>query len=118
MTFRHLLLKTSFIVIGIAATAILSAANSSSDDDTRNSAIAKAIMAARAGRSPTNQFFQPTAEEMNRAMQLGTAATRTEPFPLSKRDGVRLLMTGHSWVGPAVRTLPDIAAAAGFYGHR
>ena len=77
----------------------------------------RAFMAARGQAYPANPIFQATAEEMDRAMQAGTAATGTEPLQFPKGNGVRLLMTGHSWVAPAVRTLPLLAAAAGFDGH-
>ena len=66
---------------------------------------------------PTNQFFKATAEEMDRAMRADSATTQKEPLQFSKGNGVRLLMTGHSWVAPGRRTLLEIAAAAGFDGH-
>jgi len=35
-----------------------------------------------------------------------------------KGKGLRILSTGHSWVAPALKTLPSIAKAAGLDGHR
>lgn len=40
------------------------------------------------------------------------------PLSYAKGEGVRMVSTGHSWVAPAIRTLPKIAKAAGFDGHR
>jgi len=77
----------------------------------------KALAAARAKNLPANPEFKATAEEMNRAMRAETAAAQKGPLQFSKGNGVRLLMTGHSWVAPACRTLPSIAAAAGYDGH-
>jgi hypothetical protein len=40
------------------------------------------------------------------------------PLSYPKGNGVRMVSTGHSWVVPAMGTLPKIAAAAGIKGHR
>jgi len=42
---------------------------------------------------------------------------RKNPLSFAKGSGLRIVMTGHSWVAPAVGTLPKIAAAAGLDGH-
>ncbi|MDB6139681.1 MAG: signal peptide protein [Verrucomicrobiaceae bacterium] len=66
---------------------------------------------------PSSPAFLATAEEMDRAMHADSAAKQSEPLQFPKGNGLRILMTGHSFVAPAVRTLPMIAAAAGFDGH-
>ena len=37
-----------------------------------------------------------------------------EPLQYPKGNGLRILMTGHSWVAPALKALPDIVEAAGY----
>jgi hypothetical protein len=64
-----------------------------------------------------NQYFQATAEEMDKAMRADSANAKAGPLQFPKGNGIRMLMTGHSFVAPAVRTLPALAAAAGFDGH-
>jgi hypothetical protein len=55
------------------------------------------------------------AEEM-----AGKTAEALKRGPLSypKGNGIRMVSTGHSWVNPALGTLPAIAKAAGLDGHR
>src|SRR5262245_41216948 len=81
------------------------------DGDAKAAAIAAAMME-KAAQKPANQFFEATAEEMNRAMHADSAVAQKEPLQFPKGHGVRLLMSGHSFVAPA-RTLPALAAAAG-----
>ncbi len=71
-----------------------------------------------AGRAPAdNAIFKATAEELDRAMQADTAANQKEPLQFPRGNGVRMVSTGHSWVAPGLRTLPQIVAAAGLDGH-
>lgn len=62
-------------------------------------------------------FFKPTVEELERAMGGGSSTGQKEGLQFPKGNGVRLLMTGHSWVEPGRKTLPAMAAAAGYTGH-
>lgn len=78
---------------------------------------AKTFMLSRFKSAPTNQFFKPSHEELGLAIHPDATATPKEPLSFPKGNGVRLLMTGHSWVQPGVRTLPAIAKAGGFDGH-
>lgn len=64
------------------------------------------------------EIFKATAEQLDAAMQAETAANRQEPLQFPKGDGLRIVSSGHSWVAPAMRTLPDIARAAGFEAQR
>lgn len=61
--------------------------------------------------------FEPTMEQLDEAIATGKQQSRT-PLDFEKGNGLRILMTGHSWVAPANRTLPGIARAAGLDGHR
>jgi hypothetical protein len=63
------------------------------------------------------EIFKVTAEELDRLMQADTAASADEPLSNPKGNGLRILSTGHSWVRPAINTLPAIAKAAGYDGH-
>ncbi len=45
------------------------------------------------------------------------ASGKKGPLSYPKGNGVRMVSTGHSWVAPAMGTLPKIAAAAGIEGH-
>ncbi len=87
-------------------------------DDTdlkaRAAEIAKA--AAEKAPKPTNPAFIATAAELDKAMQASNAAKQGD-LQYPKGNGLRLLMSGHSYVAPAVRTLPMITAAAGLDGH-
>ena len=53
-----------------------------------------------------------------RARQQGQKPAAKGPLSFPKGNGLRIVSTGHSWVGPALRTLPSIARAAGLDGHR
>lgn len=87
--------------------------------DTATEAKAAAIAAAAAERAPkvTNPSFEATAAQMDAAMHAVSAASQKEPLQFPKGNGLRVLMCGHSYVAPAVRSLPLVAAAAGFEGH-
>lgn len=69
-------------------------------------------------RLPNTIEFKATAKEMDEAMQSANALSQSEPLYFPKGNGLRILMTGHSWVAPGRKTLPGIALAAGFDGHR
>lgn len=64
----------------------------------------------------SSDVFQATAEELDQAMKAGNAANAREPLEFPKGNGLRIVSTGHSWVGPALRTLPEIARGAGLDG--
>jgi hypothetical protein len=66
---------------------------------------------------PNTTEFKATAAEMEAAMQAANALAKSDPLMFEKGNGLRILMTGHSWVAPGRKTLPDIAKAAGFDGH-
>jgi hypothetical protein len=103
-------------LIGVIAMASLQDSILEAADEARAAEIAAGMMAKAQG--PANKFFEATAEEMNRVMHADSAVAQKEPLQFPKGNGVRLLMTGHSFVAPATRTLPALAAAAGFDGHR
>ncbi len=67
--------------------------------------------------APGNKAFKRVTEEMDKAMQADSAATQSAPLSFPKGNGLRILMTGHSWVAPGKITLPDIAKAAGYTDH-
>jgi hypothetical protein len=69
-----------------------------------------------AGAVFNSEVFQATADELDAAMKVENAANQKEPQQFPKGNGLRIVSTGHSWVGPALRTLPQIAAAAGYDG--
>ncbi|MEM0898142.1 MAG: hypothetical protein AAGJ79_14790 [Verrucomicrobiota bacterium] len=70
------------------------------------------------GRYKQNEtIFVPTDEELDAAIAKGRGMTE-EPLVYEKGDGLRILMTGHSWVAPGRKTLPGIAEAAGHEGHQ
>ena len=73
----------------------------------------------RAGRNTPgfDTVFKPTTEQLNEAKATGGRQSRT-PLKFAKGKGLRILMTGHSWVAPANRTLPGIAKVAGLDGHQ
>ena len=64
------------------------------------------------------EVFQATAAELDAAMKAENAANSKDPLQYPRGNGLRIVSTGHSWVGPALRTLPQIAAAAGYDGQR
>jgi hypothetical protein len=66
---------------------------------------------------PTTKAFQKEAGEIDAKMQSDTAAASAAPLSYKKGHGLRILMTGHSWVAPGKITLPDIAKAAGYKDH-
>ncbi|MGB0580924.1 MAG: EF-hand domain-containing protein [Limisphaerales bacterium] len=72
---------------------------------------------ARKMRKPKvySTIFKPSADELKQAFE-GNKGKGALKSP--KGNGLRILITGHSWVAPANKTLPAIAAAAGLDGHR
>ncbi len=69
----------------------------------------------RGGKRDQNPtIFKPSDAEMQTAIEGGKALA----FPKNDDGSLRLAMTGHSWVAPGIKTLPPIAAAAGYSGHR
>ncbi len=66
---------------------------------------------------PGTKAFKRVADEMDKAMQADSAAAQAAPLSFPKGNGLRILMTGHSWVAPGKITLPVIAKAAGLTGH-
>ncbi len=73
----------------------------------------------RDGRTsvPTLTLFEPTPGDLQNAIEMGRAQNSQGPLAYEKSKGYRILMTGHSWVRPAEKTLPLIAEAAGYTGH-
>lgn len=70
------------------------------------------------GRPPVfDTLFTPAVGDLEAAIEAGRRRHGSAlKFPPG--NGLRVLLAGHSWVAPAERTLPAIAAAAGFDGHR
>ena len=66
------------------------------------------------GRGQNTTLFVPEDGDFEAAIAGGEVLA----FPESDDGSLRLAMTGHSWVGPGIRTLPPLAAAAGYAGHR
>ena len=64
-----------------------------------------------------NEAFRVTAAELERLMQADNALGLKQPLAYPKGNGLRVLMTGHSWVAPGRISLPSIAAGAGLDGH-
>lgn len=64
------------------------------------------------------KVFRPTTEDFEQVIALGNVAEREGALEYQKGNGLRVVMTGHSWVAPGRKTLPIIAAAAGWEGHR
>ncbi|MFP6878296.1 MAG: hypothetical protein VCA37_15815 [Roseibacillus sp.] len=62
-------------------------------------------------------IFKPSAEELQAVIAAGSGGKSNEGLKFEKGNGIRVVMTGHSWVAPGRKTLPDIAAAAGFKDH-
>lgn len=60
------------------------------------------------------ELFKPTRTELEAALHANSA--KNEPLAFDKGNGLRIVSSGHSWVGPALRTLPVISAAAGYDG--
>jgi len=52
-----------------------------------------------------------------RKARAATPTAATGPLSYPKGNGLRIVSTGHSWVAPAIKTLPAIAKAAGLDGH-
>lgn len=83
---------------------------------------AQAYLAKRRGsdsaaKGQNTTVFRPTLEELGAAIAAGRESNGNQPLEFEKGNGLRIVMTGHSWVAPAVKTLPGIAEAAGLDGH-
>ncbi len=65
-------------------------------------------------RDQNSTIFVPGEVEMKEAIEGGKALS----FPRSEDGSRRIAMTGHSWVAPGIKTLPPLAEAAGYAGHR
>jgi len=60
-----------------------------------------------------------TAEQLEKIIADGRkAAGKNGPLSFPKGNGLRVVMTGHSWVRPGANTLPAMAKAGGFDGHQ
>ena len=66
---------------------------------------------------PDTDEFRATAAELDASMKADNVAAKQGPLQFPKGNGLRVLMTGHSWVAPGRVALPGIAEAAGFDGH-
>ena len=69
-------------------------------------------------KRPRMDVHAPSAEEIKAVIEAGRKSNGDGPLQFEKGDGVRVVMTGHSWVAPGRRTLPLIAEAAGRTGHQ
>jgi hypothetical protein len=63
-------------------------------------------------------IFKPTAKELQAVIAGGGEGKSAGALKHDKGNGLRIVMTGHSWVAPGRKTLPLIASAAGFDGHQ
>jgi hypothetical protein len=68
-------------------------------------------------KGPRLDVHSPTEDEIRTVIEAGRKANGDGPLQFEKGDGVRVVMTGHSWVAPGRKTLPEIAEAAGFENH-
>lgn len=64
-----------------------------------------------------DKSFRRTTAEIEAEMQASNREVAGAATAVKKGKGLRLLMTGHSWVAPAVQTLPQIAEAGGYRDH-
>ncbi|MHC4088109.1 MAG: hypothetical protein ACYSWZ_08935 [Planctomycetota bacterium] len=83
--------------------------------------ICAAVFAYEAAGCDTSARVGPGKTEVQLAGEIAenaAVAIKEGPLSYSKGSGIRMVSTGHSWVDPALRTLPRIAKAAGLYGHR
>ena len=71
----------------------------------------------REGRKPKvySTIFRPSPEELKQATKGNKGRG---PLKFTKGNGLRVLITGHSWVAPANKALPGITAAAGLDDHQ
>jgi hypothetical protein len=79
--------------------------------------LAKKFVESRGQRLPELQIFAPSDEELEQTMR-AASAKGNESLKFAKGNGVRLLSTGHSWVAPAIRTLPLLTKSAGIEHHQ
>jgi len=71
------------------------------------------------GGGQAETIAKPTAEQLEKIIADGKAAAKKNgPLSYPKGNGLRVVMTGHSWVRPGEKTLPGMAKAAGFDGHQ
>src|ERR1700748_3219692 len=103
------------LIAGLIACTTLPCRAADQDLQAKANAIAMAAMAL--APKPANQFFEATAEQMDHAMHVDSAAAQKEPLQFPKGNGPRVRMRGHSYVAPAARTLPPLCAAAGYDGY-
>lgn len=98
----------SLILIGIAATLFAATAHAQGEVP------APAPKPAAQPTLPKTKAFKRVADEMDKAAQARNEVERLGPLAPPKGNGLRVLMTGHSWVGPGRITFPQIAKAAGY----
>ena len=68
-------------------------------------------------KAPRLDVHSPSEDEIKAVIEAGRQSNGDGPLQFEKGDGVRVVMTGHSWVAPGRKTLPEIAEAAGFENH-
>lgn len=61
--------------------------------------------------------FEPSAEELAAIIRLGREKEKGGPLQFEKGNGMRIVMTGHSWVAPGQASLLKIARGTGLEGH-
>jgi hypothetical protein len=69
-------------------------------------------------KGPRMDVHAPSPDEIKTVIEAGRTSNSDGPLKYEKGDGLRVVMTGHSWVAPGRKTLPLIAEAAGRDGHR
>lgn len=62
-------------------------------------------------------LFKPSDDELAAAIRLGREKGKAGPLQFEKGKGLRIVMTGHSWVAPGQTSLLKIAEGAGLDGH-
>ena len=67
---------------------------------------------------PHTIVFEPSDDELAAIIRLGREKGKGGPLQFEKGKGLRIVMTGHSWVAPGRTSLLKIAAAAGLDGHQ
>jgi hypothetical protein len=112
---KHISIRLAIVALLLASPVVLHAVDA---PDAKAKQRAGKNFAAGASKALSNTTeFKATAAEMDAAMQSANASANSEPLQFEKSNGLRILMTGHRWVAPARKTLPDIARAAGLDGH-
>lgn len=59
----------------------------------------------------------PDKAEFAKFIEMGKNSAQRGPLSFEKGNGLRIVMTGHSWVAPGRNKLLEIAEAAGYTGH-